>query len=610
MSKYYYIFVLVQLTSIFTQHHLTEKQKSNRLILNFANPILLVYYMDLTYHKTKIKNLLIMLCITLKKVYNDLDVETQMIRKGGSFTTIITGWPKVEDTSLLASVVRIIIYVTWWIFMTRVTAILTLSIVLTALLSHQYKNLQSYFYSLDDIFQADDAEVNHEEKELKYIEALKIGFKLHSDTLWCTRQCQEICSVLYSGQIIVNVYVLCVVMLQVVNTERTFVNTVTIISTGVATLTSSGFIMWNAGDITFEAALVPTAVFSSGWHHCRGATSARVRRLLITAMIRAQKPVTLQGFGIIAISYKSYISNLRTKLQMANDQARVELCQEYWQHFPVESSFFSPSDAVSVKCFVVTILYFLCFLFLYLIIYLSDGSFTTVITAWPDVEDNSFIANLVRVLNYLVWWALMARVSAASTLIIITSIAISHQYKNLQQYFYSLNDLFETDVQRKHDEVETKYVDALKVGIQLHSNTMWCTRQFQVVCNVVYSGQITITVSALCLLMLQMVGSERTLSNALTIAATMLAVLIATAMIMLNAGDITVEAALVPTAMYSSGWHNCRGATSAKVRRLLVVAMMQGQKFTVLRSFGIVEISYQSYLSIVKSSYSGFSLLY
>lgn len=68
--------------------------------------------------------------------------------------------------------------------MTRVTAILTLSIVLTALLSHQYKNLQSYFYSLDDIFQADDDEVNHEEKELKYIEALKIGFKLHSDTLW------------------------------------------------------------------------------------------------------------------------------------------------------------------------------------------------------------------------------------------------------------------------------------------------------------------------------------------------------------------------------------------------------------------------------------------
>lgn len=104
---------------------------------------------------------------------------------------------------------------------------------------------------------------------------------------------------------------------------------------------------------------------------------------------------------------------------------------------------------------------------------MSDGSFTTVITAWPNVEDNSFIANIARLINYLVWWALMARVSAASTLIIITSIAISHQYKNLQQYFYSLNDLFETGVERKHDEVETKYVDALKVGIRLHSNTMW-----------------------------------------------------------------------------------------------------------------------------------------
>ncbi|CAH2105206.1 unnamed protein product [Euphydryas editha] len=241
----------------------------------------------------------------------------------------------------------------------------------------------------------------------------------------------------------------------------------------------------------------------------------------------------------------------------------------------------------------------------------SGGSFTTVITAWPDIEDNSLIANLIRVLNYLVWWALMARVSAASTLTIITSVAISHQYRNLQKYFHSLNDLFETDdVQTKHEEVESKYVEALKVGIKLHSDTMWCTRQCQVVCSVVYSGQILITIYALCLLMLQMVGSERTLGNVLAIASTMLAVLICTGMMMLNAGDITVEAALIPNAMYSSGWHNCRGATSAKVRRLLVLAMMQGQKFTVLRSFGVVEISYQSYLSIVKSSYSGFSLLY
>ncbi|XP_050343783.1 uncharacterized protein LOC126769181 isoform X2 [Nymphalis io] len=105
-------------------------------------------------------------------------------------------------------------------------------------------------------------------------------------------------------------------------------------------------------------------------------------------------------------------------------------------------------------------------------------------------------------------------------------------------------------------------------------------------------------------------NSERTLVNALTILSTSIAVLTSTGFLMWNAGDVTIEASLVPNAMYSSGWQHCRGPTSAIVRKLLVVAMTQGQKPVMLRSFGIVEISYQSYLSIVKSSYSAFSILY
>ncbi|CAH2105207.1 unnamed protein product [Euphydryas editha] len=326
ITVFIYVLVLIEFGSFFTQHRLTEKQKNDRLIFNFAHPVLLMYFINLTYYKTNIKNLLLMLCITLKKAHNDLDVEMKMIRKGsfysiffsltacgtlilygfdslmqvihtgGSFTTVITAWPDIEDSSLTASVVRVISYVGWWVFTIRVMAMFTLLIMTTVLLSHQYKNLQNYFYRLNDIFQDDTVEVNHEEKELKYLEALKVGLKLHSDTLWCTRQCQEIFSLMYSGQILVNVFVLCVLMLQMMNSERTLVNAVTIVCLGITTLGSSGFIMWNAGDITFEAALIPTAIFSSGWHHCRGATSAKVRKLLITAMIQGQRNTLTTAF--------------------------------------------------------------------------------------------------------------------------------------------------------------------------------------------------------------------------------------------------------------------------------------------------------------------------
>lgn len=106
------------------------------------------------------------------------------ILAGGSFTTVITAWPDVEDNSVPASVFRVIIYVGWLLFMSRVAASRILLIMTTVLLSHQYKNLRSYFYSLDSIFQGDTVDISHKEKELKYVQALKVGFKLHSDTLW------------------------------------------------------------------------------------------------------------------------------------------------------------------------------------------------------------------------------------------------------------------------------------------------------------------------------------------------------------------------------------------------------------------------------------------
>ncbi|XP_026489178.2 uncharacterized protein LOC113395720 [Vanessa tameamea] len=207
---------------------------------------------------------------------------------------------------------RFIIYIIWWIFMIRVTAAITVIIMITISLSHQYKNLQSYFYSLNEIFQDSCDENDLTEKEDKYVEALKVGIKLHSDTLWCTKQCQVTCSSVISGQILITVSVLCLLMLQMVNSERTLTNVLTIITTSSAVLTSSGFVMWNAGDITIEAALVPTAMFSSGWQHCRGSTSERVRKLLFVAMTQGQKHIFLRSFGVVEISYTSYVSIMKS----------------------------------------------------------------------------------------------------------------------------------------------------------------------------------------------------------------------------------------------------------------------------------------------------------
>nr|WCC57458.1 odorant receptor 1 [Papilio machaon] len=335
-----YIFVTSEITAFFTQNNLTEKQSSDRFLFGISHPILINYYTSIEYHNEKLQKIIHALTVALKNVYNDKKVERHMIkksklysaaylfsfssalisygidgliqvlRKDGTFTTVITAWPDVEDRSSFANIARVTNYVLWWIFMMRLSAIYVLVICLTTCLSHQYKDLQSYFYHLVDIF--DECDLSQREKEKKYEDSVKIGIKLHSDTLWCTRQIESAYAVVFSGQILVNISVLCLLMLQMVNSERTLSNALATITTGVAMLISTGFFMWSAGDVTVEASQLSTAMYSSGWENCQKDCSVRIRRLLVIAMAQSQRPVTLRSFGIIELSYQSYVSIVKS----------------------------------------------------------------------------------------------------------------------------------------------------------------------------------------------------------------------------------------------------------------------------------------------------------
>ncbi|CAH2071853.1 unnamed protein product, partial [Iphiclides podalirius] len=207
-----YLFVAMELVAFFTQSNLTEKQENDRLVFGCSHPLLVFYYESIDYYNSTIKLILYTLSVVLKEVYNDEEIEKRMIRKSklysaayifsfssslisygfdglmqvvngdGTFTTVITAWPKVEDRSACANVSRVLSYLIWWLFMIRVSAVYVLIISLTICLSHQYMSLQSYFYSLQRIFEG--TESTQAEKEKAYEESVKIGIQLHADTLW------------------------------------------------------------------------------------------------------------------------------------------------------------------------------------------------------------------------------------------------------------------------------------------------------------------------------------------------------------------------------------------------------------------------------------------
>lgn len=102
---------------------------------------------------------------------------------------------------------------------------------------------------------------------------------------------------------------------------------------------------------------------------------------------------------------------------------------------------------------------------------ISDGTFTTVITIWPDVNVKSVLSEFVRVVVYLVWWIYIIRISSVYVIVIATLVLVSHQYKILQSYFRSLSDIFEDDKLRQY-EMEREYEKGFLLGIHMHQETL------------------------------------------------------------------------------------------------------------------------------------------
>nr|QRF70980.1 odorant receptor [Semiothisa cinerearia] len=326
-------FMVLEVGAFFTQNNLTEKQSADRLVYGISHPILYIYCLNLLYYKKEIREVLYRLAASLKDVYNDEEVEKHMLRKlkfylmayvtscgscmvfygasawiqyirlGSPFTTVITAWPDTLDESHQAHIFRVLFYLIWWIYFTRVSASYILILSMFISLSFQYTNLQSYFSGLKRIF---DSPLEQRDKEAQFLSAFETGVRLHLDTIWCKQECQRIYNIIFSAQLLQTVAELVSVMSMMINSERTVVNLGAVMSTTCGALISTGFLMWNAGDVTVEASYLPAAIYCSGWQNVRHA-SLQSRHLVIMAITQAQRPVVFTALGFVPISYETYL---------------------------------------------------------------------------------------------------------------------------------------------------------------------------------------------------------------------------------------------------------------------------------------------------------------
>nr|WEG72117.1 odorant-receptor-23 [Grapholita molesta] len=329
--------------AFYTQTNLTDKQSADRLLFAIAHPIIYFVYVSVGYYKQEFRDLVKTLALVLKDMFNDEWIEKLLFRStfryltalgfvccstlfsygvengisalmsNATFTTVIPVWPNVEERSPAAGAIRVVVYIIWWILVIRSISVYFVVLTSTIALTHQFKSLCKYFENLNDIFEGSGTQA---EKERRYEDAFKVGIKMHSITLWCARQIQKVANIAFSAQVIITVGVLFLLMIQMMFTERTLMAVMPIVSMASCILIGTGVFVWNAGDVTIEAAHLPAAMFHSGWYNCTRQSSVRVRKLVTIAIAQAQKRVAIKGLGFMELSYEAYVTIVKSSYSL------------------------------------------------------------------------------------------------------------------------------------------------------------------------------------------------------------------------------------------------------------------------------------------------------
>ncbi|XP_028159325.1 putative odorant receptor 19b isoform X1 [Ostrinia furnacalis] len=245
---------------------------------------------------------------------------------------------------------------------------------------------------------------------------------------------------------------------------------------------------------------------------------------------------------------------------------------------------------------------------------LFDGShFVTVVTYYPSYEDDSFWANGFRIFNTIVLLMLMMTMIVSVDSLTITYlimfkykfITLRHYFKTCSQDFFKLNDV---DPRLAAD----KLTDGIVEGIVMHNELLRMVKDFDQAFGTVMALQLFLSSGTAVSLLLQIA-----LADQLTLVASLKMIFFVTALVFIlglllcNAGEITYQASLLPNALFYCGWHACVWQPPRRsVRRLVLLACAQAQQPLVIKAFKMFELSYGTYLQVLKGTYSLFTLFY
>nr|XP_037874246.1 olfactory receptor 21 isoform X1 [Bombyx mori] len=229
----------------------------------------------------------------------------------------------------------------------------------------------------------------------------------------------------------------------------------------------------------------------------------------------------------------------------------------------------------------------------------NGSHFVTIVTYYPSNDDDTLAATIVRIATTLVLlMMLLTMIISVDTYTMAYLIMYKYKFITLRHYFKRLREnVDELVAAGKARLAAEKLAQGLVEGIKMHNELLSLSKDIDKAFGTVMALQ-------LC----QSSGSA--VSLLLQIAVTMYLLL---ALFLCNAGEITYQASLLSDEIFYCGWHKCNSpvlSTQRNIRDIVLIAILRAQSPLVMKAFKMVELTYATFILVVRSTYSVFALFY
>ncbi|XP_047505946.1 uncharacterized protein LOC125050263 [Pieris napi] len=217
---------------------------------------------------------------------------------------------------------------------------------------------------------------------------------------------------------------------------------------------------------------------------------------------------------------------------------------------------------------------------------------------YPKTSDTGLLVNFIRFLAIVHFWYIICIMNSTDYLCLCTLVFIKYKFIRVRMFFESLGKK-----SKSSKEFEKEFLD----GVMLLKHALWCARNVQNTIGSIYSVQIVESITLLVVLLLKAVYAGSDMALLLVCVGSYISIVILTGVYMTYSANITYEALQVPTAIFHCGWEKVR--IRPGLRKLIVVTLQQSQKPLYMTAFGVINLSYENFLVVLRLSYSFFVVM-